>query len=352
LAEAGSKLAEQEGKVRAFKAQHFGNLPSQVETNVQILSGLQGQLQSTEHALDVANQQKLYLESLQQEYRTVQASLDNGTSTDASPATLEKDLSDARERLQETRLRYTEDHPDVLKLKDRVAKLEKLKQDSDAAAASADKPQKASSDVDPAAAEQVQRGATSSMMQTQSQLKANRLEIENYQQREKKIQSDIAVYQARLNLTPTTEQELTDISRGYEESKSNYNSLLQKQNQSQLATSLEQRQQGEQFHVLDPPSLPARPSSPNHLIISVGGLALGLAMGAALAALLEMTNVRVRHEKDLEDVIPLKVLVGIPHLDVPGEDRSRALFRRMELGAGVLMASLIVVGTLFAFYKS
>jgi hypothetical protein len=84
----------------------------------------------------------------------------------------------------------------------------------------------------------------------------------------------------------------------------------------------------------------------------MGGLALGLAVGAALAALLEMINVRVRHEKDLEDVIPLKVLVGIPHLDVPGEDRSRALFRRMELGAGVLMASLIVVGTLFAFYKS
>jgi polysaccharide biosynthesis transport protein len=145
---------------------------------------------------------------------------------------------------------------------------------------------------------------------------------------------------------------LADISRGYEESKSNYNSLLQKQNQSQLATSLEQRQQGEQFHILDPPSLPARPSSPNHFLISVGGLALGLAVGAALAALLEMINVRVRQEKDLEDVIPLKVLVGIPHLDVPGEDRSRVLFRRIEFSAAVLMASLIVVGTLFAFYKS
>jgi succinoglycan biosynthesis transport protein ExoP len=352
LAEARSKLEEQEAKVRGFKAQHFGNLPIQMESNVQILSGLQSQLQSTQHAIDAANQQKLYLESLQQEYQTVQASLDNGNSTDASPDMLNKDLTDAREKLQEARLRYTEDHPDVAKLKDRVAKLEKLKQDTDAAIAAAEKPQKPATDVDPGAASNVQRGATSPMMQVQSQLKANRLEIENYKQRAQKIESDIAVYQARLNLTPATEQELSDISRGYEESKSNYNSLLQKQNQSQLATSLEQRQQGEQFRILDPPSLPARPSSPNHLIISLGGLALGLAVGAALAALLEMINVRVRHEKDLEDVIPLKVLVGIPHLDVPGEDRSRALFRRMELGAGVLMASLIVVGTLFAFYKS
>jgi len=352
LTEARGKLEEQEAKVRAFKAQHFGNLPTQVESNVQILSGLQSQLQSTQHAIDGANQQKLYLESLQQEYRTVQGSLDNGDSTDASPDMLNKDLTDARERLQEARLRYTEDHPDVAKLKDRVAKLEKLKQDTDAAIATAEKAQKPATEGDPGATGNTQHWATSPMIQVQSQLKANRLEIENYKQRAQKIESDIAVYQARLNLTPATEQELADISRGYEESKANYNSLLQKQNQSQLATSLEQRQQGEQFHILDPPSLPARPSSPNHLIISLGGLALGLAMGAGLTILMEMINVRVRHEKDLEGVIPLKVLVGIPHLDVPGEDRSRVLFRRMEFGAAVLLASLILVGTLFAFYKS
>jgi succinoglycan biosynthesis transport protein ExoP len=352
LAEARTKLEEQEAKVRAFKAQHFGNLPTQVETNVQILSGLQGQLQSTERAIDAANQQKLYLESLQQEYQRIQASLDSGNSTDTSPDTLNKDLSDAREKLQEARTRYTEDHPDVVKLKEKVAKLAKLKEDTDEVITAAAKPSKPPSELDPGAATQVQHGSASPMMQVQSQLKANRLEIENYKQRAQKIESDIAMYQARLNLTPATEQELADISRGYEESKSNYNSLLQKQNQSQLATSLEQRQQGEQFHILDPPSLPARPSAPNHLFFSLGGLALGLAVGAGLTILMEMTNVRVRHEKDLEDIIPLKILVGIPHLDVPGEQRSRSLFRRMEFGAAVLMASLIVVGTLFAFYKS
>ena len=79
---------------------------------------------------------------------------------------------------------------------------------------------------------------------------------------------------------------------------------------------------------------------------------LGFAVGAGLTAFLERTNVRVRQEKDLEDVVPLKVLVGIPHLDVPGEDRSRVLFRRIELGAAVVMAILMLVGSLYAFYKS
>jgi uncharacterized protein involved in exopolysaccharide biosynthesis len=190
------------------------------------------------------------------------------------------------------------------------------------------------------------------MMQIQSQLKANRLEIQNYQQREKSIEADIAGYQARLNSTPSTEQELADISRGYEESKANYNSLLQKQNQSQLATSLEERQQGEQFHTLDPPSLPTRPSAPNHLLFSIGGLMLGLAVGAGVTIFLETTDVRVRREKDLEDIIPVKVLIGVPYLDTPGEDHSRILFRRIELGAVLAMAFLVLVGNLYAFYKS
>jgi succinoglycan biosynthesis transport protein ExoP len=352
LAEARTKLEEQEAKVRAFKANHFGNLPNQVETNVQILSGLQGQLQSTQRALDGANQQRLYLESLQQEYQSAQASSDSGNSDEVSADTLNGDLLDARKRLQEARLRYTEEHPDVVKLKDRVAKLEKLKDEKDSESGLNADTSKSTSEADPGAATEAQHGSTSALMQIQSQLKANRLEIQNYQQRERKIESDIGMYQARLNLTPATEQDLADISRGYEESKSNYNSLLQKQNQSQLATSLEQRQQGEQFRILDPPSLPPRPSAPNHLVISIAGLILGLLAGAGLTALLEMTNIRVRQEKDLEDVIPLKVLVGIPHLGVPGEEGARMRFRRIELGAAVVIALLVLVGNFVAFYKS
>ena len=352
LEDARTKLEEQEAKVRAFKANHFGNLPSQMESNVQILSGLQAQLQSAQHALDGANQQKLYLESLQQQYQSIQASLGNGSSTPASPDTLDKDLADLRRQLQEARLRYTEDYPDVVQLKDKIAKMQKLKQDISAEIVANGKPTKTTSEVDPAAAVSVEHGSTSPMMQIQSQLKANSLEIQNYQQRQKQIESDIAAYQSRLNLTPETEQELADISRGYEESKTNYNSLLQKQNDSQLATNLEQRQQGEQFRILDPPSLPTRPSAPNHLLISLAGLALGFAAGIALTAFLEMTDVRVRQEKDLVDVVPIKVLIGIPRLDAPGEDRTRALFRRMEVGAVVVMAIMVLIGNLYAFYRS
>jgi len=352
LTDARTKLEEQEAKVRAFKASHFGNLPSQVEANVQILSGLQAQLLNIQHALDEANQHKLYLESLQQQYQSIQASLGNGNSIGTSPDMLDKELMNLRRQLEESRSKYTEDHPDVVQLRDKIAKTEKLKQNIDAQVAINQNSGKPANEIDPAAATSVEHGSASPMMQIQSQLQANRLEIQNYREREKQIESDIRTYQARLNLTPITEQELADVSRGYEESKAHYSSLLQKQNDSQLATSLEHRQQGEQFRILDPPSLPSRPSAPNHIMLSLAGLVVGLIAGIGLAALLEMTDIRIRQEKDLDDVVSINMLVGIPHLYIPGEDRTRALLKRVELAAMAAIAILIVTGSFYAFYKS
>jgi succinoglycan biosynthesis transport protein ExoP len=332
LADARSKLEEQEAKVRAFKAKHMGDLPSQLESNVKILSGLQTELEATERSLDGARQQKLYLESLQQQYQSVQG-------------------TDLRLQLADLRAKYTDDYPDIIALKDKIAKSDQLKKQIETEIASKNKSDSSASSVMAAPSEPGQRDSATPMMQIQSQLTSNRLEILNYEKRRKGLEGQIAAYQARLNLTPETEQQLADISRGYDESKINYNSLLQKQNQSQLATSLEQRQQGEQFSIIDPPSLPDKPSAPNHLLVSLGGLALGIVIGLCLCAFIELTDVRVRQEKDLEGLVPARVLVGIPHLDAPGEDRLAMQNRRMEIGVAVGMAVLIVAGNLYALYK-
>jgi uncharacterized protein involved in exopolysaccharide biosynthesis len=188
-------------------------------------------------------------------------------------------------------------------------------------------------------------------MQLQSQLKANQLEIQNEQQNAKELELQTAAYQARLNLTPETEQELSVVSRGYEEAKFNYNSLLQKQTQSQLATSLGQQQQGQQFHIIDPPKLPDKPSAPNRFLISLVGLGLGTALGLGLATFLELTDVRFRQEKDLEGILPARMLVGIPRLSTPQEDRSRVIARYFEFGAVTAVALLIFTGNLYTYYN-
>jgi polysaccharide biosynthesis transport protein len=172
------------------------------------------------------------------------------------------------------------------------------------------------------------------MMQIRSQLKSNLLEIQNYEKRQRDLEAQISAYQGRLNLTPETEQDLSDISRGYEESKSNYDSLLKKQNQSQLATSLQERQQGEQFTMIDPPSLPDKPASPNHLLMSLGGLVFAIAEAIGLTVFLEFTNARIRHEEDLSWLLPVSVMVDIPHLSASGEQGHRVRLRKNGNSSG------------------
>jgi succinoglycan biosynthesis transport protein ExoP len=353
LEDARANMAEQEAKVAAFKARHLGELPSQLESNVQILSGLQAQLQNTQRTLDSARQQKLYLESLQQQYQSAQASFgSSGNDTkDATPQTLEQELMDLKVRLRDLQSKYTEEHPDIVSLKEKIARAEALKKQNESEMAETQKEPQAPNGVDPASMEQVQHGSPSSMMQVESQLKANQLEIANDDRREKDLDAEISAYQGRLNLTPETEQELTNISRGYDESKSNYDSLLQKQMQSQLATSLEQRQQGEQFRIIDPPSLPEKPSAPNRLLFSLGGLFAGALLGLGLAFGLDLMDVRVRQEKDLEGIVPVLVLVGIPRLRTPRENGLLVLRWWTELGAATALVVLIVLGNLYAFYK-
>lgn len=142
LADARTKLEEQEDKVRAFKASHFGDLPSEMQTNVQILSGLQGQLQSTQRDVEAAKQQKLYLDSLLQEYDSQLASADSGASTLEQTNDFDQRLKDLRLRLADARSKYTDQYPDVIILQDEISKTEKLKQQQEEKIASDPKPNK------------------------------------------------------------------------------------------------------------------------------------------------------------------------------------------------------------------
>ena len=116
LASARSQLEDQEAKVQAFKAQHLGDLPDQLQNNVQTLSGLQAQLDTDQRALDAAKQQKLYLESQLQQYEAAQAAVGSGDASATSLDALDKELQDLNAQLANARTRYTEDYPDVVAL--------------------------------------------------------------------------------------------------------------------------------------------------------------------------------------------------------------------------------------------
>jgi uncharacterized protein involved in exopolysaccharide biosynthesis len=115
LDQAREKLAEQESRVREFKDRHIGELPSQTQSNLQILSGLQTQLQAQEDALNRARQQNTYLESLLSQYRALNQGSKTGETGPAGLSTIDKELDRLRAQLADLSARYTDKHPDVVR---------------------------------------------------------------------------------------------------------------------------------------------------------------------------------------------------------------------------------------------
>lgn len=348
LDDAQTDLNSQEAAVKAFKAHNMGELPDQVQSNLQILSGLQAQLQSNERALSGAQQQKLYLESIVQQYQSAQSDLGTGDSA-VAPSTLDKQLKDLEMQLAQERSQYTDNYPDVIALKDQIEKTKELKKQTEDQIASDHKPGTSANSLPEGAATQVQNGAPTPMMQIQSQLKSNQLEIQSLTAAQKRIQAEIGRYQGYLDAAPKVEQALSEISRGYTEASKNYDSLLQRYQDSQLASNLP-AQQG-QYSISTPATLPTAPSAPNHLLVSLGGLAAGIVLGVGLAALIELTDARIRKETDLEGLVSARVLVGIPTIITAAENRRRAMHRWIERGVVFAMFVILVAGNIYSFYR-
>jgi len=339
LNEARKNLEQQEAKLREYKNQFMGELPEQLQSNVQILSGLQAQLLAANESLHQAEQQKTYLEALQSHYRSLKSTVGpEGSNPDSNEA----ELARLKAQLADYSSRYTPNHPDVVHLKEQIQKLESMQETAQA------KNPKGDPDH-PTTFGQLQ--AMTPMLQVESQLKANEVEIQNRQREVKELQSRVEGYQSRLNLTPLREQQLADVTRDHEQALKNYESLQSKELQSSLATNLEKRQEGERFTVIDPPTLPQKPYWPDRLRFGLYGLIVGLVLGISAAALTEIVQDRIRGEKELAEIFALPVLSGIPEIISPSEHIEQRRRMWLEAGAVAAMVLIICAGNFVSYYK-
>ncbi len=339
LQSARNHLNEQEDKIKQFKAGNLGSLPSQMETNVHILSGLQERQQSLSQALNRAQEQRLYYESLLTQYRSVSKEQEKGGNS--LPA-IDEQLSKLKQDLADAQAKYTPDHPDVQRLKRLIARTEKQRDDIQRRLAEGGNDAPA-----PVPAPTHDPRTMTPILQFESQLKANQQEIADLKRDLAQVEAQIGGYQGRLNNMPIREQQLADLMRDYDQSKANYDSLLKKQMQSQLATNLEKRQQGEQFRIMDAPSLPKKPISPDRLKLSLMGLAGGLLLGLGLAIVVEAFEDKVRTEEEVTRLVKVRILAGVPHLFTPEEENKRKVRRLVEWCAAAVMLLVMVAANAY-----
>lgn len=340
LEDARASLAEQEARVRQFQSAHEGELPNQQASNLQILSGLQSQLQNEQDALNTAVQQRIYFQSLFEQYRALRATPKNADGSPVGIAAVNQQLQQMKMQLADLSTRYTDRYPAVENLKSEIAKTEKLRDQMAAEAAAL-----------PVGTPPVNGNRISSnhevdepnapLLQLESQLQANQIEIANRQSAVGDLKARIDSYQRRLNAEPASEQELADLTRGYEQSQANYNELLKKKNDSAMATSMEQMQEGERFSVLDPPSLPLKPDFPNRLKFCALGLGVGLALGLFVVGGLELLDDRLHSDGDIEKLLPVEIISEIPIIVFPADTRRTRW--RVALGWTVAIVAVIII---------
>jgi capsular polysaccharide biosynthesis protein len=156
----------------------------------------------------------------------------------------------------------------------------------------------------------------------------------------------IAVYQSKVEVVPTRESELVELTRDYATLQAAYSSLLTKREDSKIAANLERRQIGEQFRILDPASLPERPYNElRRTAIMVSGAVAGLVIGLLLVGFSEYRDPTLRHEPDVIRILSLPVLALVPQMQTRAEKRSRRI-RRLATNLtaiGALLGAVVLV---------
>lgn len=315
LKQAQQGLEEQESALEQFRMQHAGATPDQVNANLQALSGLQAAVQSHMDAISRLDEERLLISQ--------QPTADNH---DPSLLGVRGRLLQERNRLENElrtlRRQYTDSYPDVVNIKAQLASVN--------AQLSQTAPDPASPDNSDSA--------------IGLRLNLINKDIEKRKEQIAALQDEIAGYQRKVQAVPVLETQLAELTRNYETSRQNYQSLLDKRLSAGMSEDLERRQQSERFTVLDSARTPEKPFEPKRLPLMAGAVVAALVLPAALIIGVHLYDGTIRSETDLTNLIPsrYKILTTVPPI-VTASDvrRSRVLLVQTALISLLACAALI-----------
>jgi polysaccharide chain length determinant protein (PEP-CTERM system associated) len=302
LDNAKRKLDEQDSKLATFQQKYLGRLPGEESSNSNSLQALTTQLDAATQSVNRMQQSETFIEAMiSQQSQQLQSNEPVAAVTADERKKELKALKDQKAALDAI---YTPDHPDVVAMKRRIADLEA--QIAKPAAEPAPSPDA------PAAST---RPDSPQLQQLKAQLRAVQESIAGAKKEQAGISAEIHTYESRIEASPQIEEEYKQVTRDHDTAVEFYDSLLKKMNMSSMATALEQRQQGEQFIVMDAPNLPDAPSFPNRLVFAGGGFAGGLFLGLLIVATLEYRDTTLRNERDVWAFTKLPTLAIVSHID-------------------------------------
>jgi succinoglycan biosynthesis transport protein ExoP len=317
LRQAKQSLEEQENQLEVFKMKHAGATPDELTGNLQALSRLQAETQSNMDAISRLDQERILLTQVKPTELRDTASLTERGRLLQEKRRLESELWNLKRQ-------FTDTYPDV------IAATQQLKNLNSRLAAMPEPPANSPDSYD-----------------TNSQIRLGLIdkELQRHRQQQATVQQQIQSYQWKVDSVPVLETQLAQLTRNYETSRQNYQSLLDKTFSAGMSEELERTQQGKRFTVLDSAKTPGKPIKPDRLLFIAGVLVLALLLPAGLIIGLYLMKGSVKSEVELKEMLPfnIPVLGSIPPIVSQADLRRGRMLTVQTVVASIISCTALII---------
>jgi len=332
LAEAKSRLEEQEQRLSAYKEQSNGELPEQIQTNLSTLQRLNSQV-------DLMDDRENRLQERRDQLAKQLSEIDPGVnSADVGAA----EMTRLRQQLADLKTKYKDKHPAVVQVREQMEALSRRLNSGnlDARAAGADA--NPGGGKTPSTTPHPPDGSSSAaggsvVARLKRSLAQTEADLRQVHGEQSSLRQNISVYQSRVDRAPQRESEVGALQREYDAAKETYQSLLKRTTEARIRQ--DAAHAGDQFRILDPAVVSRHPVAPNRMQLLLGALFVATALGVAAVLLVEKRDTSFHTPEDLRSFTRLPVLADIPRLETRAAAwrlRRRALTLACMLGAGWL----------------
>jgi polysaccharide chain length determinant protein (PEP-CTERM system associated) len=358
---AKKRLDELENRLTEFRLKNNGKLPDQLQANLQALQSLQTQLSGLNESINRIGQEKLMLESSIRINREQLSALQQGQTENRAVKSerlndLERQIANGETVLAALKQRYSETWPDVKSAEANLAVLKKQRDDlltqEEKAQAQPPKPQQVKRAQDALMLSPAAQELQANIQRAQTELEAKNLELEKRNKDQAALNKLIDQYSARIQASPLMDRDYAQLSRDYDLARTNYASLMAKKQQSEIATSLENKGQGERLELLDDASLPATPTKPNRYLVVGAALGIGLLLGVFVAGAREMKDTSLKNLKDARAYTNLPVLGTVPLLENDLVVRRKRRLAWLAWSAASIIGVLAMTASVYYYYAT
>jgi polysaccharide chain length determinant protein (PEP-CTERM system associated) len=290
---------------------------------------------------EAVNRKKQLEQQLAEQEETISAPMLPPPVVTASNSLIDNRINALQTQLDNLRLRFTDLHPEIQRVKGLIASLQEQKAKEEEALRAAEAARVKENPVAAKAQNPVYQQLAIAIAEADANVASLRTRVRQFEQQ----RADLL---RKVDLLPQLENELAQLMRDYDIYKSNYTALLARRESAAMTGEVEAKTDTVEFRVIDPPRVETKPAWPNRpLLISVTPLG-GLGAGVALAFLLAQLRPTVDTRRQLRDLTGLQPLGAVTRVETEASRRRR---RRLQwsfaLGVGLLV---VAYGVLMTYY--